>query len=387
LAALVDPVEPETFMRDYWQQKPLVLNRGRPAFNDHILTLADIDALLTDIALPTGQVDMGQSAVGVPKQAYDRGGYVDAEKLLELHKAGKTIIMRAMELWSPKLRRLCLEAGRVFHAETQTNLYLTPSNTNSSYPHWDSHDLFIIQLAGRKTWRVHEAKLQRPLPSYRFDPARHEVGGQVAGFTLEAGDIAYLPRGLAHDPAAHDYSVHISLGVLVKTWADLVLDTVTCAILEDERLREALPLDPEGAGFDLAACAAQYGEMAGRAVSAARVRPALEEMSRQIRSLEPREVSGQFAQYAAASSITLDSVVEVAAPAAAPERADGRVGVMLNGIEFVVAPPFAPALEFVASHRRVKVADIPAPSDAHRVAFAQKLAEEGCLAAAPAATP
>jgi hypothetical protein len=46
LARLIDPVDPETFKQDYWEQKPLVISRQDRDYYRDLLSLADIDRLL-----------------------------------------------------------------------------------------------------------------------------------------------------------------------------------------------------------------------------------------------------------------------------------------------------------------------------------------------------
>ena len=64
--------------------------------------------------------------------------------------------------------------------------------------HYDTHEVFVLQLAGAKKWTVWEA----PFPLVRTDDAR--VGGQqMAGtvavhtkLTLRPGELLYVVLGL-----------------------------------------------------------------------------------------------------------------------------------------------------------------------------------------------
>ena len=46
LARLIHPVDPATFEREYWEQKPLVVARNDPRYYHDLLSLADVDRIL-----------------------------------------------------------------------------------------------------------------------------------------------------------------------------------------------------------------------------------------------------------------------------------------------------------------------------------------------------
>jgi len=59
---------------------------------------------------------------------------------------------------------------------------------------------------------------------------------------LVPDDVAYIPRGFAHDAHSTDaISLHITTGDLRYTWTYLLLEMVANASLNDARLRRALP--------------------------------------------------------------------------------------------------------------------------------------------------
>ena len=78
---------------------------------------------------------------------------------------------------------------------------------------------------------------QRRDPGVR-DPGPFYHGGKA---NLKAGDLLYLPRGYLHSATTSDtYSAHVTIGVSVYTWADLVKELLqTC--VDDADLRRALP--------------------------------------------------------------------------------------------------------------------------------------------------
>ena len=70
------------------------------------------------------------------------------------------------------------------------NVYLTPPGTQGFAPHFDDVDVFLLQLEGRKHWRLYEPseadKIAR-FSSRNF--TQDEIGEPLLETTLEAGDF------------------------------------------------------------------------------------------------------------------------------------------------------------------------------------------------------
>ena len=87
-------------------------------------------------------------------------------------------------------------------------------------PHWDSYDVFLVQAAGRRVWR-----LCRPR---RFDSLADAPLRIIDGFRaedeylLEPGDLLYLPPGWGHEGTALDASVTLSVGFRAPSGAELI---------------------------------------------------------------------------------------------------------------------------------------------------------------------
>ncbi len=109
----------------------------------------------------------------------------------------------------------------------QVNAYLTPPGTKGLELHFDYHDVFVLQLDGRKRWRVWE-----PLPRTRQPvrrgpavpmPTFDELGEPLFDLTLHAGDCLYLPRGFPHAAETVEAaSSHLTIGVMALTWQQAV---------------------------------------------------------------------------------------------------------------------------------------------------------------------
>ena len=124
---------------------------------------------------------------------------VQPNRVLELHAAGATMVLQGLQHTDPHLARtannLALDLG---HA-VQVNAYLTPAAARGLELHFDQHDVFVLQLAGRKRWRVWEPLERTRLPVRSGPPVAmptfEELGPPPIDRTLQAGDCLYLPRG------------------------------------------------------------------------------------------------------------------------------------------------------------------------------------------------
>ena len=73
------------------------------------------------------------------------------------------------------------------------NVYLTPPGTQGFAPHWDDVDAFILQLEGKKHWRIYELQDKEKLPIFSSkNLTQDEIGDPCLEATLEAGDMLYV---------------------------------------------------------------------------------------------------------------------------------------------------------------------------------------------------
>ena len=110
----------------------------------------------------------------------------------------------------------------------QINAYITPPQNRGFAPHYDVHDVFVLQVSGRKHWRIHAPVVTDPLDNQNWEKSRAAVAAQAEGeplidCVLEPGDALYLPRGTIHAAEAlGDTSIHLTVGIHPITRYELV---------------------------------------------------------------------------------------------------------------------------------------------------------------------
>jgi ribosomal protein L16 Arg81 hydroxylase len=203
---------------------------------------------------------------------------VDRGAVADHHRAGATIILQQAHQIEPSLGRFCRALEHVFSCHVQTNLYLTPPNAQGFKTHYDNHCVLVIQIAGEKAWRLYEKPVDTPFRGEEFELGKHESGELKQEFVLKAGDCAYVPRGLMHDAmtSGSEPSLHITVGLITRTWADLMLEAVSEAALRTPALRKSLPPGYARADLDRSAARAKLRELAETIAREVQLDPALD---------------------------------------------------------------------------------------------------------------
>ena len=185
LTDLLGPVDREAFFATHWERRPLVVRRGRPEHYAGLLTLEDVDRLLFAQEQRYPSVRLAKVGASFPRASFTEDipwggssfdGVIRTDVLLAEYRAGATIIVDALHrAWKP-ITLLCKRLEAELNHPTQVNIYLTPPDAQGFGQHYDTHDAFILQIAGRKHWRIYEAPLHLPLPSQPWDPNTYSVG-------------------------------------------------------------------------------------------------------------------------------------------------------------------------------------------------------------------
>jgi hypothetical protein len=251
----------ERFAAEHWSRQPLLTpaTESGADYTDLIDTAA-IDQLLSQRGLRTPFIRLAKQGKVIPARDFTRAGGLGAgvsdqvadDKVLGLIADGATLVLQALHRnWPPLVRfgsRLSAELGH----PVQINCYLTPPQNQGFAPHYDTHDVFVLQVAGRKRWVAHRPVLTDPLPGQDWEQHREAVAARSAeapllDLMLQPGDALYLPRGFIHSAVAQGQtSIHLTVGVHPVTRHHLLKHLLAEAAGESS-LRASLPL-----GGDLA---------------------------------------------------------------------------------------------------------------------------------------
>lgn len=253
IAYLLDPIDHDTFLRDYHEKKAFVAKRKDADRYTPLLSLARIDELISSMEFQAGSLDMTRADPPIHREDYTfSNGMVDRGAIARNFQDRATIILPQLHTIDATLAEFCRSLEALFSCHVQTNIYLTPPDAQGFKTHYDDHDVFVLQVSGSKSWRLYNTPVENPYRGENFQPGVHEAGEPVEEFVLEAGECAYVPRGLMHDALTHgdEASLHITVGLIVKTWADLMLEVVSEVALEEPGFRKSLPPGFASPAFD-----------------------------------------------------------------------------------------------------------------------------------------
>jgi mannose-6-phosphate isomerase-like protein (cupin superfamily) len=381
---LLDPVLPTTFFREFYEREPLLIQRQQPGKFEALLTIADIDRYLATSTPCRPDVFLVDAARELKPEDYafpEPPGRIDLPRAYQLFATGATISLSQLhERWAP-LAALCRAVEKTFSSHFQTNVYLSPPNAQGFKTHFDSHDVFVLQVSGSKLWTLYDAGIVLPLRGQAFDPGKHAPGPPTREFTLQAGDLLYCPRGLFHSARSTDEaSLHITLGLIGKTWADVMIEAVSAACLASPAFRANLPIGFANEGFDASEVSATFRALVDRFAREAQLAPILERMTEEFVTSRRPALQGCL-QEELKSEPGIESRV-------APRRdlvyllREGKDGlVLVFGATEITLPTFArDAVRFALAGPPFVVRDLPGQlDDAGKVVLVRRLLREGLL--------
>lgn len=247
LAWLLDPIDLVTFKCNYWESKPLVSCGNDGARFADLLSLAAVDGILGHSSLRSDDVRVTRNGEAIPFRDLSNVGANDSEGGLEAlyqeYRRGSSIVLLFLHERWPPIKMLCQSLSSELSSRVQANMYLTPPEAQALKTHYDTHDVLVLQIHGKKRWRLFDRAVEMPLSHHRYTGDEDiSLGSPMMEVTLSAGDVMYVPRGYPHDAESADgASLHLTIGVLPITWASVVLRAVQSAIDSNPVLRQSLP--------------------------------------------------------------------------------------------------------------------------------------------------
>ena len=258
LGFLIAPVDRDNFFERHYEQSALINIRNEPARYSDLLTIEALDHFIASADLQEGMIDLTNHRNRITRDAFiDDRGNISRAVVTEEYMNGATIILPQLHDSMFNLSEFCRSLEEIFSCHVQTNIYLTPESVdeegNQGFPpHYDNHDVFVMQVAGAKSWQLYGTPVEIPYRGEGFELGRHEAGEVTEQFTLKPGDCLYLPRGLMHDArnVGSEPSLHITVGLITKTWADLLLEAISELALTEPGFRRSLPAGFAARDFD-----------------------------------------------------------------------------------------------------------------------------------------
>ena len=249
LARILEPCAPEEFLASSWGVRFLHV-RGRAGRFARLMPWEKLSEILRRHRLDFPRLRLVRDGSPAPVSSYlrhvaggRRGTSIPRLKPSELTKhlrEGATLVLDAVDELHAPIEGLAEELELFFHEHVQVNLYAGWQTSRGFDLHWDDHDVFILQVTGRKKWSVYGMTRPHPLVA-DVERAEKPTGKPLWDGVLEDGDLLYIPRGWWHvaQPLAEP-TLHLTVGVHNRTGLDL-LRWLAQRLRASETFRRDLP--------------------------------------------------------------------------------------------------------------------------------------------------
>jgi hypothetical protein len=386
LTEILAPGDSGTFLSSTWGRQFLHI-AGTPGKFAHLLPWETLNAILAQHRLEPPRLRLTREGAPVPPASWlshqpnrrTTGQPIprlNAAALTRELRDGATLVLDAVDELHQPITELSQALERIFRVRVQVNAYAGWRTSHGFDLHWDDHDVFVLQVAGRKHWKIYGMTRRYPL-GRDIEPAVDPPSEVLWEGLLEDGDALYIPRGWWHVATPLDEpTLHVTVGVNNPTGADFLAWYV-------DRLRrcEDVRRDiPHLAGGEAEAA---FGECLRNAFlsqwSPGLIAEYLEELDANSR---PRARFGL--PWTATESMLpeRDFRVRWAASRATPLAMNGQITLSASGRRWSFATPAAPLLELLVSGRECTLADLEstAPLDAATIReFLRELISNGLV--------
>ncbi|XP_036705816.1 ribosomal oxygenase 2 isoform X8 [Balaenoptera musculus] len=205
--SLISPIKTETFFKEFWEQKPLLIQRDDPVLATYyrsLFRLSDLKSLCSRGMYYGRDVNVCRCVNG-KKKVLNKDGKVHFLQLRkDFDQKRATIQFHQPQRFKDELWRIQEKLECYFGSLVGSNVYITPAGSQGLPPHYDD---------------------------------------------VEPGDLLYFPRGTIHQadtPSGLAHSTHVTISTYQNSsWGDFLLDTISGLVFDtakaDVELRAGIP--------------------------------------------------------------------------------------------------------------------------------------------------
>lgn len=249
---LIHPLKVDDFFEKHWEQTAVHIKRDCANYYKLLMSTPMLDKILRESYIQFSKnIDITSYENGM-RETHNPIGRAVPSVVWDYYANGCSVRMLNPQTYIPKLHSLNATLQEYFGCFVGANSYLTPANSQGFAPHYDDIEAFILQVEGKKRWRLYKPRSEEEyLPKYcskNFEDS--EIGEPILDTVVNAGDLLYFPRGTIHqgNTLEDSHSLHITLSVYQKnSWSDflekLLPDALRSATETDSEFRKGLPLD------------------------------------------------------------------------------------------------------------------------------------------------
>ncbi|QDQ88010.1 cupin domain-containing protein [Alcaligenaceae bacterium SJ-26] len=217
--ALLGGLTPKTFMREYWQRKPLLIRQAIPGFKPPV-SVADLKRMSKQDEVESRLVWKENARWQLEKGPFSR--------LPKASEPDWTLLVQSVDQHVDAAAALTHQFRFVPDARMDDLMISIATDGGGVGPHYDSYDVFLLQGVGQRRWRIGAQQDQTLIPGL---PVRILQNFQPeAEYVLEPGDMLYLPPQYAHDGIAVGDCMTLSIGFRTLTQQALAQGMLEAAL-------------------------------------------------------------------------------------------------------------------------------------------------------------
>ncbi len=233
---LLGGLTPREFLRDYWQQKPLLVRQAIPGFEspitaDELAGLALEEEVESRLVLEHGETPW----------ELRRGPFAE-EAFSQLPERDWTLLVQAVDQFVPEVADVLKDFGFLPSWRIDDLMISFAAPGGSVGPHFDNYDVFLLQAEGQRRWKIGQMCDADSKLLQHTDLRILADFEQTDEWVLEPGDMLYLPPRLAHYGIAEDDCMTYSVGFRAPSAAEVLThftDFLAQFLPDEERYSDA----------------------------------------------------------------------------------------------------------------------------------------------------
>lgn len=214
----INNFNPDTFLSEYWQKKPLLIRNAFPSFENPV-TADELAGLSCEPDIESRII----SAVG-DKWELQQGPFTE-ESYNHLPENNWTLLVQAVDHIVPEVTHLLDYFNFIPNWRIDDVMVSYATKGGSVGPHYDNYDVFLLQGAGQRLWQIGSEFNADSTLVENSDLRLVDNFVSIEEWTLEAGDMLYLPPLVSHwGIALNDECMTYSMGFRAPAYAELLSD-------------------------------------------------------------------------------------------------------------------------------------------------------------------
>ncbi len=230
---ILGDISKEQFLKEYWQKKPLLIRQAYPNFEplipaDELAGMSLEEEIESRIIMENGPDSPWQLI----------SGPFEEDTFATLPKDKWTLLIQGVDQWVPEAADLLQDFNFIPNWRIDDLMISFATDGGSVGPHYDQYDVFLLQAEGQREWRIGQMCSEQDEFLKETKLRLLAKFEETDRWTLEPGDMLYLPPRLAHYGISQGNCQTYSIGFRAPSQSELMhslVDQIDASSDEDQR--------------------------------------------------------------------------------------------------------------------------------------------------------